>query len=28
VLNHFWMRPLMGLTFNLLEIILQPLSLL
>jgi len=28
VLNNFWMRPLMGLTFNLLEIILQPLSLL
>ena len=28
VLNSLWMRPLMGLTFNLLEIILQPLSLL
>lgn len=28
VLNNFWMRPLMGLTFNLLEVILQPLSLL
>ncbi len=28
VLNNFWMRPLMGLTFNLLELILRPLSLL